>query len=76
MTKRLQMSTCHTWKRHLLSALAAFVCTIAVNAQTDYTSLITNPSFEQGTEGWVHQGMSAQGNDVFSIKNGNTYMER
>lgn len=57
----------------LLSALsgAERVC-----AQTDLTSLITNPSFEQGTDGWNHQGMNAQSNNVFSIKEGNTYMER
>ena len=45
-------------------------------SQTDYTSLITNPSFEKGTDGWEHKGMGAQGNNVFSIKDGTTYMER
>ncbi len=43
---------------------------------TDYTSLIKNPSFEQDAEGWVHKNMNAQGNNVFSIKTGNTYMEK
>ena len=52
------------------------MCTAIANAQTDYTSLITNPSFEQGTDGWEHKGMGAQSNNVFSIKDGNTYMER
>ena len=52
------------------------MCATAIHAQTDCTSLITNPSFELGTEGWVHQGMNAQTNTVFSIKSGNTYMER
>ena len=42
----------------------------------DYTSLITNPSFEDGTEGWTIDGMGTQGNSVFSIKAGNTYLER
>ncbi|MBP5338505.1 MAG: hypothetical protein J6Z14_04260 [Prevotella sp.] len=56
--------------------MAAFLCAITMNAQTNYTSLITNPSFEKGTDGWEHQGMSAQTNSVFSIKSGNTYMER
>jgi len=42
----------------------------------DYTSWITNPSFEDGTEGWTVEGMGTQGNSVFSIKAGNTYLER
>lgn len=54
----------------------ALMCAATANAQTDYTSRISNPSFEQGTDGWEHKGMSAQGNSVFSIKDGNTYMER
>jgi len=60
----------------MMTVLAAFICAITVSAQTDCTSLITNPSFEQGTDGWEHQDMNAQSNDVFSIKAGNTYMER
>lgn len=76
MKRTVKKTQNHVRKCHLLFILAALICTVTVNAQTDYTSLITNPSFEQGTEGWVHTGMSAQGNDVFSIKNGNTYMER
>ena len=59
-----------------MTVLVALMCAITMSAQTDYTSLITNPSFEQGTDGWEHQGMSAQTNSVFSIKSGNTYMER
>ena len=43
---------------------------------TSYTTYIKNPSFEQGTEGWVHKNMGAQTNSVFSIKDGNTYMEK
>ncbi len=60
----------------MLSVLAALMCAITMSAQTDYTSLITNPSFENGTDGWEHQGMNTQTNNVFSIKSGNTYMER
>ncbi|MBR4897815.1 MAG: FIVAR domain-containing protein [Prevotella sp.] len=62
--------------RKMTCMLIVLMCAIMANAQTDYTSLITNPSFEQGTDGWEHKGMSAQGNNVFSIKDGNTYMER
>ena len=43
-----------------------------LQAQTNFTSYITNPSFEQGTEGWVQKSMSTQGNSVFDIKAGNT----
>ena len=63
-------------RNRMMTALAALVCAITMSAQTDYTSLITNPSFEKGTDGWEHQGMSAQTNSVFSIKSGSTYMER
>lgn len=45
-------------------------------AQTDLTSRIVNPSFEQGTEGWIHKEMQAQGNTAFTLKSGNTYMEK
>ena len=47
-----------------------------VLAQTDMTAFITNHSFEQGTEGWEYNGMKTQDNTVFSIKDGNIYMER
>ena len=60
----------------MTTVLAAFICAITLSAQTDCTSRITNPSFEQGTDGWEHKGMNTQGNSVFSIKDGNTYMER
>ena len=49
---------------------------LLVSAQTDYTSKITNPSFENDMTGWVHKSMNAQGNDVFTLKEGATYMEK
>ena len=48
---------------------------LCVFAQTDMTSYITNPSFENGTDGWVCEGLGAQTNSEF-IKSGNTYMEK
>ena len=42
----------------------------------DCTSRITNPSFEDGTEGWTVNGIVAQGNSSFSLKAGSTYVER
>ena len=41
----------------------------------DVSSYIVNPSFEDGTTGWVSQGMSTQSNSVFSVKKGNNYLE-
>ena len=52
------------------------LCILGVQAQTDYTAKITNPSFESDAEGWVHKGMAAQGNDVFNVKEGSKYMEK
>lgn len=40
------------------------------------TSLITNPSFESGTTGWVNNGLQEQTNTSFPGKSGTTYLER
>lgn len=43
----------------------------------DMTSALANPNFEiNGSEGWVNQGMAAQSNASFELKNGSTYMEK
>ena len=61
----------------LFIALNLLLCgCLLASAQTDYTSRITNPSFEQDANGWQHKGMSVQGNSVFSIKQGQKYMEK
>ncbi len=61
----------------LFIALNLLLCgCLLASAQTDYTSRITNPSFEQDADGWQHKGMSVQGNSVFSIKQGQKYMEK
>jgi len=44
---------------------------LGVNAQT-----VVNPSFEDGTTGWNVSGMKTQTNNSFTIKAGNTYMEK
>ena len=36
-------------KKWLMAVLAALMYVVTANAQTDYTSLIVNPSFEQDT---------------------------
>ena len=63
-------------KKRIFLLWVVLVGCLCASAQTDYTSRITNPSFEQDAEGWTHKGMSAQGNNVFSIKDGNIYMEK
>ena len=48
------------------------------NAQsaTDRTSYITNPSFENGTNGWVCESLQSQNNNSFTKKSGSIYMEK
>ena len=56
-----------------------FVCLltgVTLQAQTDYTSYIQNPSFENGLEGWTYKNMSVQANSVFSLKAGTNYVEK
>lgn len=63
-------------KRILTTMLAVLSCALMVNAQTDYTQLITNPSFESGFNGWEFKSLSIQSNSVFSIKAGTNYAEK
>ena len=43
----------------------------------DMTSQIVNPSFEKGDfTGWTATNVATQGNDIFSIKQGNIYVEK
>ena len=58
------------------ASLCFAVLSISVLAQTDYTSKITNASFESGQTGWDVSSMSRQTNDVFTIKSGSAYMEK
>jgi hypothetical protein len=51
-------------------------CVLGLHAQTDYTLSITNPSFEQGMTGWTYKSMNTQGNNVFTLKDGSTYVEK
>ena len=56
--------------------LCTLLCATVLKAQTDYTSSITNPSFESGVTGWTNSGLSTQGNTAFTLKAGSTYMEK
>ncbi|MDR1120597.1 MAG: fibronectin type III domain-containing protein, partial [Dysgonamonadaceae bacterium] len=42
----------------------------------DVTDFIVNPSFESAFTGWENLGFATQTNADFSIKNGNTYIEK
>ncbi len=52
----------------------------AVKAQTtagsDWTLLITNPSFESDFSGWTNTEMATQSNDSFTLKEGSKYVEK
>ncbi|MCQ2193617.1 MAG: hypothetical protein MJZ28_01550 [Paludibacteraceae bacterium] len=43
---------------------------------SDFTSFITNPSFEEGFDGWTQSGLQTQKNTSFSLKSGSYYAEK
>ena len=63
-----------------MNRLFLLVCILmtafGLQAQTDCTSRITNPSFEQGLTGWVYKSMGTQNNTVFTLKDGSVYVEK
>ncbi len=63
--------------KKLLLTNFLMLLTFCAHAQsnTDRTSYIINPSFENGTNGWVCENLSAQTNSDFR-KAGSTYMEK
>ena len=63
-------------KNKVLLIVSMWVCSIMMYAQTDYTSKVVNPSFESGMDGWTHKNMATQNNSVFTLKHGNTYVEK
>ncbi|MDR1121119.1 MAG: T9SS type A sorting domain-containing protein, partial [Dysgonamonadaceae bacterium] len=42
----------------------------------DVTDFIVNPSFESAFTGWENLGFATQTNTIFSVKSGNTYIEK
>lgn len=64
-------------RRIIFTGLLLWVLGLTLSmAQTDCTSKITNPSFENDWTGWSHKDMGLQGNNVFDIKAGNVYAEK
>ena len=63
-------------KRNII-AFTLFALTSFAGAQTDYTSRITNPSFETGDlTGWTSKNMGTMDNAFFDIKQGTWYVEK
>lgn len=62
--------------KHLLLTMCMLFAFANINAQTDPSSVITNQSFENQWTGWTHKNMSLQTNSVFTLKVGNTYVEK
>lgn len=61
-----------------ITALKAALKTAALAQTTvgaDFTLAITNPSFEDGFSGWTSNGLGAQTNTSFQLKDGNAYVE-
>lgn len=61
------------WLTNILMLMA--FCASA-QTETDQTSYITNPSFENGTNGWVCENLQSQSNNSFTKKAGSIYMEK
>ena len=53
-----------------------FIGVNLLDAQTEVTTYLKNPSFEDGTNGWIIQELSSQGNDLFVSKDASIYLEK
>ena len=62
--------------RKTITWICLLIGIVSVQAQTDMTSKITNPSFETDFNGWEHKNMARQSNNVFDIKQGSYYVEK
>ena len=61
----------------LLTAIETYRwASASVDNPVDVSHLIVNNSFESSFEGWTQTGMAAQSNTAFSLKHGNTYVEK
>lgn len=63
-------------RKKILFLLTLLSSPLLALAQTDMTSQIKNPSFEQNLDGWENEGMQAQSNSAFTLKVGNVYCEK
>ena len=61
----------------LLEAIDTYLYVSAtVDHPLDYTDHLKNPSFENGLNHWVNNGMQTQTNTAFTGKDGDTYVEK
>lgn len=60
----------------LFFAIVGYAQIASEENPVDKTSLITNPSFENGTNGWISENLSHQGNASFTKKSGSYYVEK
>ena len=66
-----------TAKMVLEAAMQAYKeANVSIENPLDWTHLITNPSFEDTSNGWTNENMSAQVNNSFKKKDGTYYMEK
>ena len=63
-------------KRIVLTNLMLLLALFAFGQEEDKTQYITNPSFENGTNGWSVDGLARQDNNSFALKAGTYYMEK
>ena len=60
----------------LLSQMEIRQAMASTSQPFDWSLLIENPSFENGFNGWTQSGLALQGNTAFTLKDGNTYVEK
>ena len=60
----------------MLLAIAGFAQGVSEENPVDKTSLITNPSFENSTNGWTCENLGSQSNSSFTKKSGSYYIEK
>ena len=60
----------------MLLAIAGFAQGMSEENPVDKTSLITNPSFENSTNGWTCENLGSQSNSSFTKKSGSYYIEK
>lgn len=63
-------------KIYLWAVITTIASVASMKAQTDVTHLIVNPDFEETINtGWANVGLGPQGNNEFTMKHGDTYIE-
>jgi len=61
--------------KKIFSLVALSLTCVMLSAQ-DATQYITNPSLEEGFDGWTNNSLASQSNNSFAMKAGNMYAEK